>query len=186
MPALPFQDLPVVDRARPWDGAAARRRVREFATTDGTIDFDTFARAFMFVDAGRRELLTGYRLGFADVIDGRLRIVPRGVFATASGGRGIDATGLSTADKASAKRLACRYYRRIADQLDADDIACPFAEQLRASVAKRLVSRMREADHGGLRIMRRGSGYVVLNAAGNVVFRGATTAAAQAFINRRR
>lgn len=79
--------LPVAPRSREWDGDAARRRV-----------FDTFdsarerARAFLWVD-GDPDLMGSYHLGYADVIDGELTIIPRGVSAARgalSGARGAD------------------------------------------------------------------------------------------------
>lgn len=79
--------LPVAPRSREWDGDAARRRV-----------FDTFdtaeerRRAFLWVD-GDPSLMGSYHLGYADVIDGELTIIPRGVSAARgalSGARGAD------------------------------------------------------------------------------------------------
>lgn len=79
--------LPVAPRSHEWDGDAARRRV-----------FDTFdtaeerRRAFLWVD-GDPALMGSYHLGYADVIDGELTIIPRGVSAARgalSGARGAD------------------------------------------------------------------------------------------------
>lgn len=71
-------DLPVADRARTWDGAAAATRVFEWA--DG--DADRIAEAFAYRDDQADPLTKrAYKLGYADVIDGTLTIVPKGVFA---------------------------------------------------------------------------------------------------------
>jgi hypothetical protein len=79
--------LPVAPRSHEWDGDAARRRV-----------FDTFdtaerrRRAFLWVD-GPPENMGSYHLGYADVVDGELTIIPRGVSAARgalSGARGAD------------------------------------------------------------------------------------------------
>lgn len=86
--------LPVASRDREWDGDAARRRVFDA--------FDTAAeraRAFLWVD-GPPENMGSYHLGFADVVDGVLTIIPRGVSAARgalSGARGatINAPGAS-------------------------------------------------------------------------------------------
>lgn len=79
--------LPVAPRSREWDGDAARRRV--FDTFDTT---EERRRAFLWVD-GDPALMGSYHLGFADVVDGELTIIPRGVSAARgalSGARGAD------------------------------------------------------------------------------------------------
>src|SRR5690606_17771476 len=80
------------DRDAEWDGDAAASRVLEWATTDGEVDADRLGTAFLYRDPGADPAtLAAYKLGMADVYEGELRIVPRGVFAVASvlqGGRG--------------------------------------------------------------------------------------------------
>lgn len=79
--------LPVATRAHAWDGDAARRRV--FAAYDTAQER---RRAFLWVD-GDPENMGSYHLGYADVIDGELTIIPRGVSAARgalSGARGAD------------------------------------------------------------------------------------------------
>jgi hypothetical protein len=79
--------LPVASRDRDWDGDAARRRVLD--TYDSATDR---RRAFLWVD-GDPELAGSYHLGYADVVDGELTIIPRGVSAARgalSGARGAD------------------------------------------------------------------------------------------------
>lgn len=79
--------LPVAPRAHEWDGDAARRRV--FDAYDTAEDR---GRAFLWVD-GDPDLIGSYHLGYADVIDGDLTIIPRGVSAARgalSGARGAD------------------------------------------------------------------------------------------------
>lgn len=80
---IDFQDLPVADRDRAWDSDAAEARVREFAggPEKEDVDFAVYQRAFFFFDPDNRDNFAGYKLGYADVIDGRLRAVPRGLFA---------------------------------------------------------------------------------------------------------
>lgn len=141
MPTLPFQALPVAPRERPWDATAAERRVRQWATTDGGVEFSRYRRAFLWVEPGQGDTLGGYKFPIADFFDGRLRLIPRGVFATA-GGRGIGASSLSSADKTRVKALICRYYSRLADQLDDENIVCPFREDLRAAIARLVEERI--------------------------------------------
>lgn len=71
-------DLPVASRELEWDGDAATGRVFEWA--DG--DVDKLSQAYAYRDdEADPATKAAYKLGYADVIDGRLTIVPRGVFA---------------------------------------------------------------------------------------------------------
>jgi 2'-5' RNA ligase len=71
-------DLPVAARDTAWDGAAAESRVFDWA--DG--DTEKIGRAFAWRDDSKDPATkTAYKLGYADVFNGVLTIVPRGVFA---------------------------------------------------------------------------------------------------------
>lgn len=71
-------DLPVAARDADWDGDAAASRVFEWA--DG--DMDKIGRAFAYRDDDADpSTKAAYKLGYADVVDGTLTIIPRGVFA---------------------------------------------------------------------------------------------------------
>lgn len=71
-------DLPVADRDRAWDGDAAATRVFDWA--DG--DTARIGKAFAYRDDDKDPGTKGaYKLGYADVIDGKLTIVPAGVSA---------------------------------------------------------------------------------------------------------
>jgi len=84
---VPFQDLPLAARDRPWDSNAAIARVREF--TDSTESpSSTYRRAFVFFDRENADDFGAYKLPIADVIDGRLTAVPRGIFAAAGAVQG--------------------------------------------------------------------------------------------------
>jgi hypothetical protein len=71
-------DLPVADRDTSWDGDAAATRVFEWA--DG--DTEKIGRAFAYRDDAADPLTkAAYKLGYADIDDGELTIVPAGVSA---------------------------------------------------------------------------------------------------------
>jgi hypothetical protein len=113
--------LPVGDRERGWDGPAATRRVFEWA--DG--DTSRIARAFLYRDPDADPSTQGaYSLGFADVIDGVLTMIPRGVAATA-GGRGVNAADIPEDEKTRIRARICTLYGRIRDEFD-DWPPCPF------------------------------------------------------------
>lgn len=123
--------LPVAARDTTWDGQAALDRVFEFYTDGDTVDTEGIARAFLWRDDADPALRGSYRLGFADIIDGQLRIVPAGVAATA-GGRGVDATDLPEDDKARVRSRICTLYGTVRDEFD-DWPECPFVETETAS-----------------------------------------------------
>lgn len=79
--------LPVASREHEWDGDAARARV--FDTYDTPAERE---RAFLWIE-GDPEQIGSYHLGFADLVDGELTIIPRGVSAVRgalNGARGAD------------------------------------------------------------------------------------------------
>lgn len=108
-------DLPVSDRDREWDGAAAKRRVLE-ACGD---DVECISRAFLWRDPDADPATqAAWSLGYADIIDGTLTIIPAGVAATA-GGRGVNATtGIPEEDKARIRSRITSLYDHIRDTYD--------------------------------------------------------------------
>lgn len=87
---VPFQDLPLADQDRPWDADAAIARVRDF-TDSGEDPSPTYRRGFLYYDKEDDDNFAAYKLPIADVIEGTLTAIPRGIFAAAaalSGARG--------------------------------------------------------------------------------------------------
>jgi len=124
-----WADMPIADEARPWDGAAAAGRVFAWATNGDTTDWARYARAFLRKDDDANPETRGaYGFGIADVIDGTLTIVPRGVFAAAAATQG--ARGNGTPQDAEAMQ---RVLRGIYGRMDRD---APFALAASASVAE--------------------------------------------------
>jgi HK97 family phage prohead protease len=83
---VPFQDLPLSDRGRAWDGSAAEARVRRWAGGGADLtdmDWQRYRKAFLWFDSDNQENVTSYKLAIADVIGGELTAVPRGIFASA-------------------------------------------------------------------------------------------------------
>lgn len=120
-------DLPIAARDLEWDGAGAARRVFDFYTDDdGNVDTDGVARAFLYRDPdGDPTTQAAYKLGFADVVDGELRIVPRGVAATA-GGRGVGAADVPAEEQVRIEGRICSLYSQIRDE-DETWPECPFS-----------------------------------------------------------
>lgn len=117
--------LPVVDdREHEWDGPGAAGRVFDaYSDEDGNVDKERAARAFLWVD-GDGTQRGDYKLGFADLVDGELKIIPRGVAATA-GGRGVDSTDIPADAKGAVKSRICALYATVRDTFE-DWPECPF------------------------------------------------------------
>jgi hypothetical protein len=110
-----FQDLPLADRDREWDGDAAERRVRDWAgAQDGPNA--KYRDAHVWYDAERQDNFTAYKLLIADVVDGKLTAVPRGVMAAGNvmqGSRG--GVDLPKSDIDRVKSHLARYYAKLGE-----------------------------------------------------------------------
>jgi hypothetical protein len=115
MAVTSFQNLPLADRDRPWDGDAADKRVREWA--DATEEPDARYRdAHVWYDADNKDEFGAYKLLIADVIDGRLMAVPRAVMAAGNvmqGARG--GVKLPKSDIDRVKSHLAKYYDKMGD-----------------------------------------------------------------------
>ena len=123
MTVTAFQDLPLADRDRAWDGAAAEKRVRDWAGAEEEPN-DRYRDAHVWYDGDQRSNFTAYKLLYADVVDGRLRAVPRGVMAAAAvmqGSRG--GVDLPADEIDRVKGHLARYYAKMGDTApwDRDD-----------------------------------------------------------------
>lgn len=139
-------DLPIADRDREWDGQKARTRVLDWATDDdGNVDAKRLSQAFLYRDPERDpETLAAYKLGFADVINGRLRIVPRGVFAAAS--------RLNQADIPERERDRIRgrlntLYERLSSKFRDDDIVPPWKRDNNSNISSDDQVTLKKAIH---------------------------------------
>jgi hypothetical protein len=113
MAVTAFGDLPLADRDREWDGAAAEKRVRAWAKAEDEPN-EKYRDAHVWYDAASKENFTAYKLLIADVVDGRLTAVPRAVRAAGAvlqGSRGgID---LPAKDIDRVKRHLAKYYAKM-------------------------------------------------------------------------
>ena len=116
MSVTSFQDLPLGDRNRRWDGAAAERRVRKWAgATDGPNQ--RYRSAHIWYDRAAKDNFTGYKLLIADVIDGKIKAVPRGVMAAGQvmqGARG--GANLPDNDIGRVKSHLAKYYAKMGEE----------------------------------------------------------------------
>ena len=61
-----FQDLPLADRDREWDGASAEKRVRKWAGAEDEPN-GKYRDAHVWFDSGSKDNFTAYKLLIADV-----------------------------------------------------------------------------------------------------------------------
>lgn len=113
MAVTPFQDLPLAEEGRSWDGAAAEKRVRAWAGAEDEPN-PRYRDAHVWYDAEKKANFTAYKLLIADVVDGKLVAVPRAVHAATAvlqGSRG----GINLPDKDidRVKSHLAKYYAKL-------------------------------------------------------------------------
>jgi hypothetical protein len=115
MAVTSFQDLPLADRDREWDGDAAEQRVRAWAGAEDEPN-EKYRDAHVWYDADKKENFTAYKLLIADIVQGQPHVVPHGVMAAGNvvqGARGgID---LPPGDVDRVKSHLAKYYEKMGD-----------------------------------------------------------------------
>lgn len=115
MAVTSFQDLPLADREREWDGDAAEKRVRKWAGAQDEPN-EKYRDAHVWYDAEKKDTFGAYKLLIADVVGGKLTAVPRGVMAAAAvmqGSRG--GVDLPKQDIDRVKSHLAKYYKKMGD-----------------------------------------------------------------------
>ena len=116
-----FQDLPLASRDRSWDATAAIKRIRIWADAEDEPN-EKYKKAFLWHDAENKENFGAYKLPIADVIDGKLTAIPRGVFAAAAALRGArGGVDIPDSDKKTVISNVKKYYSKM-------DLESPFSE----------------------------------------------------------
>jgi HK97 family phage prohead protease len=117
---VPFQDLPILsnddgepDTERDWTSNDAISNVRELTNSTESAS-DDYKKAFLWYDSENSDNLTSYKLPIADVVNNRLVVIPRAVFAAAaaiSGARG--GVDIPESDVRSITQNINRYYKKM-------------------------------------------------------------------------
>jgi len=116
MTVTTFQDLPLADRDRAWDGGAAEKRVRAWADAEDEPNA-RYRTAHLWYDNDKEQNFTSYKLLYADVVDGKLMAVPRAIIAAAGivdGARG--GLDIPDQDRARVRNRLARYYEKMGDK----------------------------------------------------------------------
>ena len=116
MAVTSFQDLPIADRDREWDGDAADTRVRVWAGAEDEPN-EKYRDAHVWYDADKKQNFTAYKMLIADIVDGQLSAVPRGIMAAGNvmqGARG--GADLPKDDIPRVKSHLEKYYKKMGDE----------------------------------------------------------------------
>ena len=110
-----FQDYPLADQDREWDGAAAEKRVRKWAGAQDEPN-EKYRDAHVWYDSENKDNFTAYKLLIADVIQGKVCAVPRGIMAAGNvmqGSRG--GVDLPKQDIDRVKSHLAKYYKKMGE-----------------------------------------------------------------------
>jgi hypothetical protein len=110
-----FQDYPLADRDREWDGSAAEKRIRAWAGA-GDEPNEKYRDAHVWYDSAKKDNFTAYKLLIADVVDGRPHAVPRAIMAAGNvmeGARG--GADLPEKDIDRVKSHLAKYYAKMGE-----------------------------------------------------------------------
>lgn len=115
--------LPLADRDREWDGDAAKRRLADA----GRLNAGCFWRSDE-ADPDS-DIQNDYKLPFADIIDGELVAVPRGIFSVAGVLQGaMGGVDIPEEDKDTIRDRVAGYYEAMASEFDDPDLVAPWEE----------------------------------------------------------
>lgn len=121
MPLSGSSNLPVAPRGTPWNATKAKERVLE--ACGGNVA--CISRAFLWRSDGDARSPEVWSLGFCDVVDGRLHIVPKAIAACA-GGRGIGSFAVNEEARGQIQARITAIYDRVRTAYP-DWPASPFA-----------------------------------------------------------
>ncbi len=114
--------LPLASRNKGWDASAAAKRVRKWAGVTDKANAK-YKKAFFWWDSSNPDNLTSGKLPFADVVNGKLVAVPKGLFAVA---QRLDQTNISESDKSAIKTKVASYYAKMRKEFSDTGIVAPW------------------------------------------------------------
>jgi hypothetical protein len=119
--------LPLAGLDTPWSPSDARKHLQGKRTDTQKVEKPgfNFKRGHMFFDPDAADKPDGYRLVFADVVDGEQKAVPRAIFALAGLVQKAD-SGISEDDRAVLRGRIESYYTRMAKEFGDDKIVAPW------------------------------------------------------------
>ena len=115
MSVTSFKDLPLAERDREWDADAAENRIRAWASAERAPN-QKYRQAHVWFDSDKKDEFGAYKLPIADIVNGRLEVVPRAVMsagAVMDGARG--GVDLPKGDIGRVKSHLAKYYRKMGE-----------------------------------------------------------------------
>jgi HK97 family phage prohead protease len=127
----PYQNLDLGSRDEAWHGDQVRLRIREWAGGIDDMDWDKYQKGFLWSDSESPETFQAYKLPYADVVDGELVAIPRGIFAAAASIQGARGTppDIPADDIERVKRNIDRYYAKMRGEFDDEDLIAPWNKE---------------------------------------------------------
>lgn len=105
--------VPLADHDRPWDKSQAIERVRRF-TDSVEKPSKEYRNAFMWFDSENADDFDAYKFLYADVVNGRLMAVPKGLFAVRGALTGACGGGdIPQHDQEQVKKNVTRYFEKM-------------------------------------------------------------------------
>lgn len=117
--AQPYGNLPLAPRDNQWDAPAADKRVRAFFKCQDKPNAQ-YKKAFLWYDETKSDLFGSYKLPFADIVDGQLKAVYRGL--SAAKGR-LNQTDIPASDKAKVEAVLRKYYNKASKEYNDPSIS---------------------------------------------------------------
>lgn len=127
-------DIPLnAERDRAYIDGEAEARIQKWASSDGSgakdkMGWDKYASVHFWRDPSNKTNFSGYKLKFADIVDGQASAIWHAVVAVAAvmqGARG--GVDIPDADRAGVKRKVEAYYAKARDKFNDDTIQVPWA-----------------------------------------------------------
>lgn len=122
------KNMPIAPRDTPWDGQAAANRLLDDATAaSGKINPSKAGKGFAWVNEdGTRAV--DYSLPIADLVDGKLRVVPAGVIAVAAAiHKGAANLGIDESGAEQVKKILDGYYAEMQKSFKDPSMIAPWA-----------------------------------------------------------
>lgn len=115
---VPFQNLPLADKDTSWDGSAAKKAIKEWATDEnGDIDFAKYKKGFIWFDKNNADTEGAYKLPVATIIDGKLTAVPKSIYACAAAVQGArGGLKIPANEVAGVKTHIAKYYSKLGEK----------------------------------------------------------------------
>jgi hypothetical protein len=118
MPVEPFHEFPLAPKDRSWDASEAEKRLRKWASIDGSgdkekVDFSKLKQCYFWHEAGKLEHFEQLKFPYCDIIDGEPHVVHN---ACQNALARVEHSHIPEEDKEALRRVARRQLERFKEQ----------------------------------------------------------------------